>query len=520
MAADAVFSTHHCLGGWDGRPDATGVGVDLGSLDRGGLHRNQKERTCLFSNVCFDRRGPGTWVYFATDDEFVGAQRVHAGVDVWARGDFAHSGSSAVDHTFELRRSALPLHAEWLETTTLIKLAVLAPSNFGHLLGNGLYPAFVAAWRFFGERARTLPVQLLFVGNNQTDVPSMLPRCLRWAGASEQTQPSPTINERAVAQCTQRAALVSKFVQQLLPGLTDVPLLWENVLRKTARHRSPSALLCAHQLIVGTGDLGFSTVHHLANSSIRRRPPQPLWGTFIDHMLRRFDRLGIGGLEQTTMTGPRRAVLIVKHGRRALHSDGYAQLRLDMERGLGLAVDAIDVANMPLREQLTHVRRSAVGVTPDGGASFVLAFLPAGGSLIVLGWLERWLWANDGRLRAFYCQPRRRDSRLTCSPGDGPAVIHRPAQSDCYALSAVQPCIERMLGRALRHARLSWPNLGTPGVAMAPATSTNDLPVPLSSPLSSSRGARARRRAVTKPGPEEEGLDDFDIVTEANLDRR
>ena len=42
---------------------------------------------------------------------------------------------------------------------------------------------------------------------------------------------------------------------------------------------------------------------------------------------------------------------------------------------------AIDVAHVPLAVQLAHVRAAAVGVTPDGGASFVLAFMPRGGAL-------------------------------------------------------------------------------------------------------------------------------------------
>ena len=69
-------------------------------------------------------------------------------------------------------------------------------------------------------------------------------------------------------------------------------------------------------------------------------------------------------------------------------------------------------------------------MTPDGGASFVLAFLPRGGSLVVLGSLERWLWANDGRLRAQYCQLRR-DARLDLRNGTSTSET-----GDCHALAA------------------------------------------------------------------------------------
>ena len=103
----------------------------------------------------------------------------------------------------------------------------------------------------------------------------------------------------------------------------------------------------------------------------------------------------------------------------------------------------------PLRAQLAHARRALVGLTPDGGTSFLLAFMPRGAAVgaratrtrtharsshtpearipvvlpvrtvrtplkllhiscvcacaaqaVVLGYLERWLWSYDSRVRA------------------------------------------------------------------------------------------------------------------------
>ena len=73
------MSSHMCLGGWDANPNGAG-GVDLGSVDAPWpqLVRNQKERTCVFRNVCFDGRdGVRSWVYYAQNGEFAGARRVH-----------------------------------------------------------------------------------------------------------------------------------------------------------------------------------------------------------------------------------------------------------------------------------------------------------------------------------------------------------------------------------------------------------------------------------------------------------
>ena len=80
MAAGAC--SPHTTASVVGTTTPYGVGIDLGSLDRGDASQPE-ERTCLFSNVCFDSHAPGTWVYFARDDEFVG-QALHAGVGVWA----------------------------------------------------------------------------------------------------------------------------------------------------------------------------------------------------------------------------------------------------------------------------------------------------------------------------------------------------------------------------------------------------------------------------------------------------
>ena len=200
-----------------------------------------------------------------------------------------------------------------------------------------------------------------------------------------------------------------------------------------------------------------------------------------------------------------------------------------MERVLGLRVEALDVAHMPLRDQLTHVRRSAVGLTPDGGASFVLAFLPAGGSLVVLGWLERWLWANDGRLRAFYCQPRRRDSKLPCPQVDGDGGA--PSAADCYALSAVQSCIETMLSCATtRETLVAGPGLSAPATAATtatppPLTSAMDKPASRSSVRPRARRSRSRPAEVRLNEVDAAAVavaddDDDLIVTEEFADRR
>lgn len=216
--ARPLLSSHHCLGGWDAGADASTGGIDLGSIDAplAQLTRNQKERTCLFRNVCYDARVQ-SWVYY-TQREFRGRQRVRAGVDVWARGAFGHAQDISEDHRFLINRSSVPSSAAWIKTETVVKIAALAPANFGHFLGNALYPAFVAVWRLFGAAAWSLPLQLVFAGANQSDVNQMRGRCMRWAQQESHSQGSSSMDERASSRCHVHAALVAKFASGLLPG--------------------------------------------------------------------------------------------------------------------------------------------------------------------------------------------------------------------------------------------------------------------------------------------------------------
>ena len=281
-AAAPLFSSHHCLGG------ASSDEADLGSVDApwARIVRNQKERTCHFTNVCFDgqRQGP-SWSYFADATEFVGnRKRFSAGLDVWARGDFgfARAGPPASeDMSFRLHRRPVPARARFLDAPLHVLIAPLAPSNVGHFLGNALYPAFAAAWRLFGASSTQLEYQFIFVGPNQTDLASMRRRCERWGqeeGGKAPTRTAAASGGASERRCARHVGLVSKFVAGLLPGLSSAPPLWSAALGALGRQHSAAnaesggggssgALVCMRQLVVGTGELGFSTVHRLANGS-------------------------------------------------------------------------------------------------------------------------------------------------------------------------------------------------------------------------------------------------------------
>eukprot|EP00908_Phaeocystis_cordata_P019569 Transcript_31101.p2 GENE.Transcript_31101~~Transcript_31101.p2 ORF type:complete len:198 (-),score=43.44 Transcript_31101:191-784(-) len=124
-------------------------------------------------------------------------------------------------------------------------------------------------------------------------------------------------------------------------------------------------------------------------------------------------------------------------------------------------------------------------------------------ALVILGSLERWIWSNDRRHRAFYCAPR---AHVPCRAtgaaapanesadadggggdggGGGPAAAE--AATDCYEAEAVRPCLDQMLLRAARYARLTWPDSAAPPGSAAP-------PAP-------PRGDAAATAAPTAPGP-------------------
>ena len=152
----------------------------------------------------------------------------------------------------------------------------------------------------------------------------------------------------------------------------------------------------------------------------------------------------------------------MKLGRRAPSAGAYASLRASIEATLGLEVNLVEPHKLSVRQQLEEMSRAAVAVSPDGGASFACAFLADGAAVVILGYLERWIWANDRRVRAFYCAPR--DDHLPCAPAIGSPSEggDRSEGRSCYSVRSLQPCLDTMLRRALAYARLTWPALPPP----------------------------------------------------------
>lgn len=424
--------------------------ADLGSLDAplDQLARNQHERGCTFRNVCFTPSGD--WNYYAPPGEFEETTTLHAAVDVWSRGGFGR-GLPPKDRVLRVIHADVPETAGWLATPTLVHISLFAPSNFGHFLGNGLFPAFQSVWRLLGGAAARDPsMQLLFAGPNQTDVHHAYrqrQRCLR---------ESMTVGAKGNAThhfaCLEGRTpdLISKFVRELVPGLSNEQPLWETSLAVLAA-KQPAKLLCARRIIVGMGGQSFATVfEHTAGTSAggappamdHRRPSIPLWGDFVEHLARRI----LLGEHQGE---PEHAVMLTKRGRRAPTSRAFLRLRTVLAEGSSLPLRVLDPSEMSVRDQLRAVSRAPIGMTPDGGTSLLCAFMPEGAAVIVLGSLERWAWANDRRVRAFYCTPQQRDRHLPCDVG---------STNDCYEADAVVQCVrDRMLPRALLHASAAFP---------------------------------------------------------------
>ena len=584
------FSSHRCLGSTDiDEPDLSSVDAPWPRV-----LRNQKERTCVFENVCFDVRGDG-WTYFADQHEFAASSRrraFRAGIDVWARGNFGRQGLVSEDLTFQLQRRPIPPRAVYLDAPLHVLIAPLAPSNFGHFLGNALYPAFAAIWRLFGAASTALDYQLIFHGPNQTDLQQMRRRCARWEGRGvreaatrgggggvpgrgraggrrgrggragragrrlDAAAPQPAVaadnGNRSEASCAEHTRLVAKFVAGLLPGLSRHPALWSGSLGAVARQQRSSSrsrggddgggggsgsgegagggLLCARQLVAGTGELGFSTVHRMLNGTRRRVAPL-LWGDFIEAMLRRLatttatttarpmpmplraPALGIAGAgagEEAVGSGLE-VVLLRKVGRRAPTALGYRALSALLRTAAApWRVSDVDPSLLGVRQQLEIVSKAPLAVTPDGGISFLCAFMPTGASLLVLGTFERWLWVNDRRHRVYYCAPKP-SARVPCPvrgsasglPPIAPAVqggaATNPAlgATDCYDVAALQPCLDATLRSAVRRARLRWP-VGGSRAASSPATSDTAAAPPNEAADVAPRGAARKARRSGK----------------------
>lgn len=191
-------------------------------------------------------------------------------------------------------------------------------------------------------------------------------------------------------RCASHARAVHKFATELLPGLSDFPLLWEGSLAGRATAAAGTPWLCARSLIVGTGDFGFSTVHQLLNGT-RRRPPKLLWSDFITHLIARLDgtrpsRLSdSSGLPRrcalSTAASSRRtwvtlvslmlihslALVVAKHGRRAVLSSQYEPLRAHVQTRLKIPTQLFEPGSMSVVDQIRLVGRASISLTPDGG---------------------------------------------------------------------------------------------------------------------------------------------------------
>mmetsp|Transcript_63329 Transcript_63329/g.141166 ORF Transcript_63329/g.141166 Transcript_63329/m.141166 type:complete len:249 (+) Transcript_63329:1008-1754(+) len=230
-------------------------------------------------------------------------------------------------------------------------------------------------------------------------------------------------------QCVQHTRMVGKFAHQLLPGLSDYPLLWEDGLgrvglqslarlsravsaatrpvrdfgqqiertqnglaqgfsvSKDRLSRRSARWLCTRALIVGTGDFGFSTVHRLFNGT-RRRPPKVLWSDFIRHIIQRLDPHR--AVTEFDSLAQGRALIVVKRGRRAVLGSAYDELREHVQHRLQMPTQFLEPSLLTVREQLHIAGQVVIAVSPDGGTSFVCAFMPQGAAVIILGFLEKY----------------------------------------------------------------------------------------------------------------------------------
>mmetsp|Transcript_4946 Transcript_4946/g.10738 ORF Transcript_4946/g.10738 Transcript_4946/m.10738 type:complete len:431 (+) Transcript_4946:224-1516(+) len=424
-----VTSSHRCMGAWS-------TGADIGSVDmpRDTLTQAAPERHCSFRRVCTS--STGDWVYFAKSDEFMDRKSFPAGVDIWARGGFGRH-LAVQDQMFTVQHGSIPQNATFLPDAVVVKVRPFAPSNLGHFLGNSLYPAFHLAWRFLGASALLNTPRILFDGLNQTNPEQMAQRCARWGHRRSGNKGS------LRDACDKHIRTVSKFVTELVPALTGKHPYWEESLRRRAQ-REANGLLCVKELLVGTGGLSWSALFTLAGG-VQRRPPLTLWPDFVEKISR--------GLlpDSGTPNAPGNAMLLVKYGRRAPLLSAYNVLAQFVETRSGVQVTPLEPSQLTLKQQFRVVSRASFSITPDGGASFLCAFMPEGAALVVLGELEKWVWANDRRVRAFYCTPR--GPRVACLPAS-------PENDDCYTAEAVMPCLIDMLPRVLHHVRHTWPTVG------------------------------------------------------------
>jgi len=332
-------------------------------------------RACVFSDVCFDTAA-ADFVFFAPPgnsspaiiyDHRRGEQHVFRhrradGSDTDA--DFV-ALSKWVPYRPRLswspRVETQPLPPEAAASTRLAGLHALSapfvPTNLGHVAWDEAFPLLVA---------------MAQLGVYSTEL-----HILRTSGCD------------VLAAGSQK--LCAKFASAfLMPLLGSRAHGLQTLSQLASRHRG-QPYLCFEELVVGGAYDSF-------NSEALNQGKEPLLALYRARVL------AWHGLPPTAVPSTHTILLVRKEGRRGIHNFNEVRRHVQRTFGAQAEVPLADVqvtgfAGLSMVEQLRLVARTTIAISPCGGISMILPFLPEGAHAILMNYMV----ANDDARRHGEC---------------------------------------------------------------------------------------------------------------------
>ena len=357
------FSEYNCLAGHS-TPGVEGIREAVA-----------QSRMCWFRDVCLTR---DRQLLFYSDPSLPAEPiRVDAAIHAGFPSHLVNlrrylpSGGQAF-YTVQLQRAAIPSDAVWSTSPLHAIYHQFWPENFGHVLGDDVYPVFQQMRRFGLSAVRDVQV-------------------LGWLECSYSGHDNSS---------RQRAC---ENTRSLFGTLSHQP--WQHIdgffASYTTDSTDASALVCLEQVVMG---------HGLNGMYWQGRD----WPLFIEHINQHFP-------PDTQSTRPHALSILVTRKTNRRKVVNFDEMVDYLRQVFHVPVDVWEPDQLPFDEQVRTVRQYSVLVTPCGGISFVSPFLYPGASVVYVDWfdaswnttsqMEAYIWQHDPRLTRFHYQIRREDIR-------------------------------------------------------------------------------------------------------------
>ncbi|BGP20191.1 hypothetical protein JCM10213v2_008326 [Rhodosporidiobolus nylandii] len=329
------FSWHQCIGGAE---------YDNGGHDMPG--DKASARQCHFKNVCV-RLLPLDGMKHDTDTNatieltYHKSPMLRGGPEIWSNWQQPDAPWLMSDRDHYLRKKdvyePIPSSAKFVKTPTVL-MGSFWPLNFGHALGDDIFPAFRLLRQF----------DLVRLDNYY---------------AFHQS-------------CRQRGGDIGcENAMAITSALTTRP--YQHIGGELFPDSDTE--VCFADLVMGPNALTMRSVDERG------------WPDMIQHMKRTVGIRPNGPLKK------HRVVVIEKHGRRTWLN--YKEVCEHIEQTYGVETLLVDPAKLSVPEQLKLFEETTVMLTPPGGISFSSTFLHKGAAAIYAEWWseekQRYVWNAD-----------------------------------------------------------------------------------------------------------------------------